>query len=420
MDESLVNFLSLLAAFAIGLLIGIERGWSDRAIKEGGRVAGIRTFSLIGFLGGTWGLLAETLSAWIIGAAFLSVSALIIVAYVMDVRKNKDIGSTTAFAMMLTFALAAWAVQGNELYALGVTVIVMALLGYKPTLHRFLRRIEQKEIYAGIKLLVISVVLLPLLPNEGYGPWDALNPYWIWWMVVLICGLSFVGYFAIKVAGRRLGALLTAITGGMASSTAVTLSLAQFARESITKKVFMAGVMFAGSIMFIRVAIEVSIVNASLLPILWLPLAAMFAALILSGFVLLKMDQKKEMESGNGIEIKNPFQIGMALKFGALLALILLLSEGMAEWFGDEGIYALSVISGLMDVDAITLSLSRMSTEGLEYEVAAMGIILASATNTMVKGFIFAFFVGLKNSLPLLGFLLATILAGLLLAVITI
>jgi uncharacterized membrane protein (DUF4010 family) len=419
MDQSFVNFLSLLAAFAIGLLIGIERGWSDREEKEGDRIAGIRTFSLIGFLGGTWGLLAEALSTWIIAAAFLSVSALIIVAYVMDVRKNEDIGATTAFAMMLTFALAAWAVQGNELFALGVTVIVMALLGYKPTLHRFLRKLEEKEIFAGIKLLVISVVLLPLLPNEGYGPWEALNPYWIWWMVVLISGLSFAGYFAIKVAGTRLGTLLTAITGGMASSTAVTLSLAQFARESITQKVFMAGVIFAGSIMFIRVVIEVSVVNASLLPILWPPLAAMFAALLLSGFILLKMDQKKEVDSGKDLELKNPFQIGMALKFGALLALILMLSEGMKEWFGDEGIYALSVISGLMDVDAITLSLSRMSTEGLEYEVAAMGIILASATNTMVKGFIFAFFVGLKRSLPLLGFLFAAIVAGLLLAVIT-
>ena len=419
MDQSLMHFLSLLAAFAIGLLIGIERGWSEREEKEGDRIAGIRTFSLIGFLGGTWGLLAADLSAWIIAAAFLSVSALIIVAYVMDVRKNKDIGATTAFAMMLAFALAAWAVQGNELYALGVTVIVMALLGYKPALHRFLRKIEEKEIFAGIKLLIISVVLLPLLPNEGYGPWNALNPYWIWWMVVLISGLSFVGYFAIKVAGRRLGTLLTAITGGMASSTAVTLSLAQYARESISIKVFMAGVIFAGSIMFIRVVIEVSIVNATLLPILWPPLAVMFAALILFGFTLLKMDHKKELDSGKEIGLKNPFQIGMALKFGALLGLILMLSEGMKEWFGDEGIYALSVISGLMDVDAITLSLSRMSREGLSNEVAAMGIILASATNTMVKGFIFAFFVGLKKSLPLLGFLFAAILAGLALAAIT-
>ncbi|CAN5262367.1 MgtC/SapB family protein [soil metagenome] len=416
MEQSFINFLSLLAALAIGLLIGIERGWSDRKEKEGDRIAGIRTFSLIGLLGGTWAMLSGVLNIWIIAVAFLAISALIIVAYVMDVRKNKDIGSTTAFAMMLTFALSAWAVLGDELFALGVTVIVMALLGYKPVLHRWLRKMEEKEIFAGIKLLIISVVLLPLLPNEGYGPWEALNPYWIWWMVVLISGLSFVGYFAMKAAGNRLGTLLTAITGGMASSTAVTLSLAQFARNSIRKKVFMAGVVVAGSIMFIRVFIEVSVVNPSLLGTLWLPLAAMFAGLVISGAVLWRMDQNKQADSERDLNLKNPFQIGMALKFGALLGLILVLSEGMKEWFGEEGIYALSVISGLMDVDAITLSLSRMSLDELSAEAATLGIILASSTNTLVKGFIFAFFVGIKESLPLLGFLLASVLPGLIIA----
>lgn len=416
MDQSFMNFLPLLAALAIGLLIGIERGWSERKEDEGDRIAGIRTFSIIGLLGGTWALISGVLNIWIIAIAFLAVSALIIVAYVMDVRKNNDIGSTTAFAMMLTFALSAWAVLGDELFALGVTVIVMALLGYKPVLHRWLRKMEKKEIFGGIKLLIISVVLLPLLPNEGYGPWDALNPYWIWWMVVLISGLSFVGYFAIKAAGNRLGTLLTAITGGMASSTAVTLSLAQFARNSTRKKVFMSGVLVAGSVMFIRVVIEVSVVNSSLLGTLWLPLAAMFAGLGISGAVLWRMDQNKQRETERDMNLKNPFQIGMALKFGALLGLILVLSEGMKEWFGEEGIYALSVISGLINVDAITLSLSRMSLEGLSAEATTLGIILTSATNTLVKGFIFAFFVGIKESLPLLGFLFVSVLPGLIIA----
>jgi uncharacterized membrane protein (DUF4010 family) len=265
--------LSVLIAFAIGLLIGIERGWSDREEIEGSRFAGIRTFSIVGLLGGIMGLLTQHTDPWVLAVSFAGVTALVIVAHLLDVRKNRDIGTTTAFAMLLTFALAAWSVFGYELPALGTTVLVMALLGYKPVLHRWLQRLEQIEIYAIIKLLVISIVLLPLLPNEGFGPWDAFNPYWVWWMVVLISGLSFAGYIAIKVAGKDLGTLVTSFTGGMVSSTATTLSLAQFAKETFHKHLFMAGVILASSIMFIRVAIEVIIVNYELLAYVWMPLS---------------------------------------------------------------------------------------------------------------------------------------------------
>ncbi|MFN2369454.1 MAG: MgtC/SapB family protein, partial [Desulfurivibrionaceae bacterium] len=190
--------LSLFISLAIGLLIGIERGWKEREEKEGERVAGIRTFSIVGLLGGVSGLLAVEFSQWIIVVGFLSVSALAIVAHRVDIKLNEDIGATTEFTLMLTYVLAVWSVFGNELPALGATVVVTALLGYKPVLHRWLKNIQPKEIYAWTKLLVISIVLLPLLPDQGYGPWEAFNPYWVWWMVVLISGLSFIGYVAIK------------------------------------------------------------------------------------------------------------------------------------------------------------------------------------------------------------------------------
>ncbi len=408
--------LPLATSFAIGFLIGIERGWKGRHEDEGDRIGGIRTFSLIGLLGGLAGLLSQELSEWVLVIAFLSVSALSIVAHILHERQDEDVGVTTAFAMILTFALSAWAVFGHEITALAVTVIVIALLGYKPLLHSWLRKIEEKEVFAGIKLLIISVVMLPFLPNEGFGPWNALNPYWIWWMVVLISGISFVGYIAIKTTGNRLGTLLTGITGGLASSTAVTISLAQFARSYSNKTIFIAGVLFASSIMFIRILIEVSVVNPGLLSALWPPILTMFVGIILFGGWLMLNDQNESNKSENSIRLKNPFQLGMALKFGLLLAAILILSEGMLEWFGDEGIYALSIASGLMDVDAITLSLSRMALDDLSEEVATMGIILASVTNTLVKGVIFASIAGFQAGFRLLVYLTAAVIPGVVLA----
>ena len=406
--------LSLLIALSIGLLIGIERGWSEREEKEGNRMAGIRTFSIVGLLGGIWGLLAIEINEWVLAVAFLSVTALIIAAHLTEVKRDEDVGTTTAFTLMLVFALSAWSVFGYELPALGATVVVTAFLGYKPTLHRWLRNINKKEIHAWTKLLVITLVLLPLLPNEGYGPWDAFNPYWVWWMVVLISGLSFVGYVSIKLAGKNLGTLLTSFVGGLASSTAVTISLAQFAKKSRSTFLFMAGVLMASSIMFIRVLVEVSVVNYKLLDDLLIPVAAMFVGLILAGAWLWKY--RVDTEESAPVRIKNPFQLSTALKFGLLLGAILVLSEGMQEWFGDQGVYALSVVSGLMDVDAITLSLSRMSQDSLSEEVAVMGILLAAVTNTLVKGLIFSFYVGIKRSLTLLILLIAAITPGILIA----
>jgi uncharacterized membrane protein (DUF4010 family) len=411
MDEQLQILIHLLAALAVGLLIGIERGWSGRQEEEGARVAGLRTFSLIGLLGGVFAEMSKEFGEWVLIAAFLAISAMIIVGHIQEARKSGDIGTTTAFSMMLTFALAAWAAMGQYVYALGTTVVVVALLGMKPVLHRWVSNIETEEIYAGIKLLIISVVLLPLLPNQGYGPWEALNPRWVWWMVVLICGISFAGYFAIKHTSDRLGTLLTSVTGGLASSTAVTLSMAQFAKEFQVKTLFMGGVMIASSIMFIRVMIEVAIVNPALLHPLWIPLSIMFAGVLVSGYYLWKNSNSIDMEKP--LSISNPFKLGMALKFGLLLAAIMLLTAAMQQWFGEKGVYFLSVFSALMDVDAITLSLSRLALGDLANETAMMGIVLAAATNTVVKGFIFAFFVGFRESLKLIGFLVLAVIPGL-------
>lgn len=402
MENELKILWDLLTAFGVGLLIGIERGWKGRIKEEGDRVAGIRTFALTGILGGIIGRLSVLMGDWLVAAAFLSFAAVVAIAHFVGARESEDIGFTTSVALLITFSLGIWATFGSHIYIFGVAVLVVALLGYKPELHKWIRNIDTKEIYAGIKLLVISVILLPLLPNQGYGPFEALNPYWVWWMVVLITGLSFVGYVAISHFGDRIGVLLTALTGGLASSTAVTLSLAYMAKRTRVSNIFMIGVLIASAIMFIRVLIEVAVVNTELLFTLWIPILVMFVVTLTGMLWLWQQNNENEENERPPLELENPFQISTALQFGLLLAVVLLLAETVKEWFGDEGIYVLSVVSGLMDVDAITLSLSKMAIDDLNEKTAVAGIILATTTNTLVKGVMFAFLTDIKISLKLL------------------
>lgn len=409
--------LQLLAALVIGLLIGIERGWTAREGHEGERIAGIRTFSLIGLTGGVSALFSRDVGHWFIISVFLAVSALVITAHVLDVLEDKDVGTTTAFTMMLTFILAAWSAYGQPIPALTVTVIVISLLGHKPTLHSWLKKVSPRDFFAGVKLLILSVVLLPLLPDMGYGPWEAFNPYWTWLMVVLISGLSFLGYAGIQIIGERKGTVMTAIAGGLASSTAVTFTLARFAKEQKDTIIFSVGVLLASSIMFPRVLIEVFVVHPGLVSLVWIPLTAMLAGLLCCMGWLWRWQAAREPSCSPRIEVSNPLQLGVALQFGFLLAVIMLLSEAMKGWFGNHGVYALSIVSGLMDVDAITLSLAKSSRQDLEPAVAALGIALACATNTLIKAIIFALVAGIRKNILLPVAVLAAILPGLFIAI---
>lgn len=418
MDAQLDMVWKLLSALGVGLLIGTERGWYDRKEDEGDRVAGIRTFSLIGLLGGIIAFLSTQVGDWLIPVALVSITALVIASYIFEIKvhHNDDIGITTEVALILTFVLSVWAALGHQIAALGSAVAVMAILSMKPVLHKWLRKVDVEVIYAGIKLLVISVILLPILPNKGYGPWDTLNPYWIWWMVVLISGLSFLGFVLVKYAGEGKGTILTAIIGGLASSTAVTISLAQLSKQQsrAKNKLYISGVLIASSIMLIRVFVEVSVVNRNLLNSLWVPLSAMlFLTLGCVGWLYLSSRTDKDEESPE-LDLGNPLQLPTALKFGALLAVILVLATALKEWFGDEGIYLLALFSGLMDVDAITLSLSKMAQNEISESVATLGIIISVISNTLVKVGFFTFIAGWKKSKELLWLILVISSGGIL------
>lgn len=379
-------------ALAIGLLIGVERGWHERAEPEGARVAGLRTFGLVGFLGGLWALLADILGELLLGVGFAAVAAVIVVARLRATAARPDYGVTTVVAAMITFVLGALAVAGDVVIAAGGAVVTAVLLGIKPELHRWLTLIEHDELLAGLKLGVMSLVLLPLLPDRGFGPWQVLNPYEIWLMVILIAGISFVGYAAVKIAGDRRGVLLTALAGGLISSTSVALTLARLAgRSAAQDRLLAAGIALASLTMFPRTVLIAALIAPALAPHLAWPLGLAVAAGLLGAAVLWRRAEPAEpAESTSTLTPRNPLQLTMALKFGALLVAIILFTRAMLTWLGEVGIYVAAAIGGVSDVDAITLSLARMTDDAGMLPVAATGIVLAAIANTLVKNAIAA------------------------------
>jgi uncharacterized membrane protein (DUF4010 family) len=399
-------FYHLSVALAIGLLIGIERGWKERQAEEGGRVAGVRTYGLIGLLGGGSALLAEHLGPLAMGLALVGCAGMLTAAYVVNLhRGNEDVGITSLVAGLLTFVLGALAAVGEVSIAAASAVVTTLLLGYKPLIHRWVGAMEGTELRAGIKLLLISVVLLPILPNQGYGPWQALNPYVIWWMVVLIAAISFVGYFAVKIGGARRGVVFTGLFGGLASSTAVTLHFSRMARRDAAMAPILAtGILLACGTMFPRMLLIASIFNPDLFAPMLVP-AAVMALLVYLPAVLYWRSQMHRKTDTNS-PLRNPLDLKTALSFGLLLALVMLLGAVLQNRFGESGVLALAAASGVADVDAITLSLARMSEGDLALRVAAMGVVIAASVNSLTKGGMATVIggqdIGLRVGLPLL------------------
>lgn len=384
MPEGHEIFLRLAIAFAIGLLVGLERGWHGREAREGERVAGLRTFGLIGLFGGTALLLGRELGQSMTAVGFLALAAIMLVAYRVKVKQGRDIGITSIVAALLTFVLGGLAVAGYVSVAAACAVVATLLLNYKSQLHRMIDALRAEELRAGLQLLLISVVALPLLPNRGYGPWQALNPYVIWWMVVLIATISFLGYFAIRIGGVRRGILFTSLSGGLASSTAITLHLSRLARSNETLAPLLAsGTLFACGTMFPRVLLVAALLNPALLRPLLPALALMAVAIYMPALLLWRFQRSKDLEVD--ATLRNPLELNAALSFGLLLALIMLLGHALQNWFGETGVLALAMASGITDVDAITLSLARMSEAGLGTRIAVAGIVLAAAVNSLAK-----------------------------------
>lgn len=417
MSDDLQWIYHLAVALAIGLMVGIERGWKRREEQEGQRTAGFRTFGLLGLLGGLAGLIGIDGGLVPVALMFVGVAGFLSVMYALDARARNDLGATTEVAALTTFVLATLAGLGYLTIASAAAVVMVVLLGAKSLLHDWLAKLSRPELVAAAKLLVISVVLLPLLPNQGYGPWQSLNPYVIWWMVVLVAGISFVGYFGVRLAGARSGIAFTAIFGGLASSTAVTLHLSRLAaRSKANHRLLAGGILLACGMMFPRLLLVAVVINSALWSSLLWPVVVM--SILVLGPALWLVGRPDGKVDADELLPTNPLELTSALAFGALLAAIMLLGKALTEWFGEAGVYGLAAASGVADVDAINLSLSGMSREGLAVSVAGLGILIAAGVNSLVKAGITVFLGQRATSVPVAIVLVSAVMAGLAIAVV--
>lgn len=376
-------------ALFIGMLVGLQREYSyDASGKPDPKtVAGVRTFSLLALAGCSGAYISDLLqSPWPFVAVLLVVGLYIVVAYVFIAAKG-ELGVTTEVAVLVTVLAGALCYWDELALAVALGVIMTALLSFKIELHGFVERLTREDIVAALKFALITAIVLPVLPNQTFwdAPFDVLNPYQIWLMVVLISGISFFGYVLYKLVGPRRGINLTGLLGGLVSSTATTLSFAQRSQKSAQlAKPFALAIMIAWSIMFARMLVWVAVIHPPLLSYLWLPLTAGALAGLAYGAYLHLAPHADDHEE---VQVTNPFELGPAITFGLLYGVILLVARTAQLYFGDAGVYVSSILSGLADVDAITLSMTELARAGnLDLQAAERAIVLAAVSNTAVKG----------------------------------
>ena len=390
MMDTLELFQRLGVALAIGFLIGLERGWKARNEPEGGRAAGLRTHALGGLLGGVWGALAltrENDGLIAIALAFAVYSGAILLFRYRESIDEKTFGVTTVVAAMLTFALGALAVMGDMAVAGGMGVAAAALLAFKDVLHGWVGRISWLELRSGLLLAAMTFILLPMLPDRTIDPWNTINPFEMWLLTVMIAAISFAGYIAIKAVGDEAGIVMTGVAGGLASSTAVTVTLAEMAKEHPEKVApLTSGALFASATMAARVLAVVAAVGTSILPKIALPIGVGGVALLGIAFYFLK--QNTNGVGGGRLKLTNPFELKTVLKFGLLLTAITAATKLLTRIGTGQGVYVLALFSGIADVDAMTLSMSRQAADPASATLAANAILIVVAVNTVAKAVI--------------------------------
>lgn len=381
-------------AAALGLLVGLQRQFAKQGAngEQDDLFAGARSFALFGLAGGLAVVVSVSFGSVLpLATAFVVVGAIISIGYLGGVRGG-SMGLTTEIAAIVTFLAGALAGIGELTIAAAVGVATTALLAAKPYTKEFVKRIDRQDVEATVQLAVVLAVVLPVLPREALGsaPFDAASPFKIGLMVVFILGLSFLGYVLMKFVGAQRGIGLTGILGGLVSSTAVTLTMSERSKHSagLLRALAMA-VLLAWTIMYGRVLVEVGVVNPELLRQTALPIGV--AGAIVGGwaaYLALRRDDPSGSHNDGDERFSNPFSIGPAIQFGLLYGVVLIGSKALSMYLGDAGVYVGALASGVADVDAITLSMAELSRGSgeLSNATAANAIVLAAASNTLVKG----------------------------------
>ena len=373
-------------ALLIGALVGIERE-RHKQRHEHPEIAGLRTFILVALFGALSGWVSLVLATpWMLAAGLVAITAAVLTGYVLSVRMNPEgLGLTTEMAAIATFLLGALAALGQRELAVGIGVIVAAVLAYKQPLHGFVGRLDSDDVYAVLRLLIATFIILPILPNATIDPWDALNPQSLWLLVLLIAGLSLVGYVLTRLLGAHRGMPLTGLTGGLVSSTAVTLAFARQSREpqyATAHSAIASGILLAWTVSFVRVLVEVLVVNRALLPPLLPALVAM--TVVCAGFAAGTSGAPGRRSRRRTCRCAIPFSLTSAIKFAALFAVVLLVVKIVQAHAPETGLYYVAALAGTTDVDAITLSMAQYARTGSP-GVASHAITIAVLSNTIVK-----------------------------------
>jgi uncharacterized membrane protein (DUF4010 family) len=394
MTPSLLFLQHLGLALLMGSLIGLER---ERNHQESlpHEFGGIRTMALVSVLGFlVYSVFSQDslLFALFTGAYLL----LLVASYVMSSYQNKNSGATTEIAGFFAYFIGILVGMDQEFFATIITLLVVLILYFKAPLHRFAHQVGKEEFYDTIKFIVVVFVVLPLAPNATFGPLNVLNPYEIWLVVVLISSISFASYVAIKLVGPKKGIGLSGFLGGFISSTAVSMSFSELSKRN--EKVvnpFIFAILIASSAMFIRVLLTLSVLNPDLVPYVNKPLLGMaFTGFILCAYYWFKKGgQPMKSVSVESLRLHSPFQLTSALKFGLFFAAMVFISKFAVTYFGSNGIYLTAFLSGIVDVDAISISMSNLSAMGsISPNTAAIGVTIAAMTNTLSKALIVLFF----------------------------
>mgnify|MGYP001084838219 CR=1 FL=1 len=379
-SPELAPLAHFLTSLAIGLLIGLERERNPTA------KAGLRTFSLVAMAGTLSALLSEKTGApWLLGAGLLVLGGMMVAAYLRD-GDEEDPGTTTVAAVVVCYGLGALVWYDYTQLAVTLGILTTVLLYFKAEMRGISQQLSRLDLVSILQFAVLSFVILPVVPDRGFGPYEVLNPYQIWWMVVLISGLSLAGYAALRIVGQRHGALLTGLFGGVASSTATTLAFSRHGRADASL-VGMAAlvILLANWMVMLRLGIEVAVVAPDLLPsMLFILGGGAVAGLAALYFIVWR--HLNSRPNAPKLEIKNPTEIHSAVAFGLLYALVLLASAWLTDLAGSGGLYLVALVSGLTDVDAITLSSLRLFNLGnLAGAQAATAILIALLANIGFK-----------------------------------
>ncbi len=388
-EEILRTFKELFIVLGIGLLMGVEREYSKRQ-KEDRLFAGVRTFPIVALVGYLSLFLSEKYFPLIFASAFIGTIVVVAMAYVRT--RKADVGTTTEFSLMATFLLGSLVFAQHYYLAVIVAVLITALLSLKIKLHDAVRKLSRNDIFSILYFVIITALVLPLLPNKDMGPYGIFNPYKTWLIVVIFITLNFLAYFLSKFLSQRRSVLLTGVLGGFASSTATAWYFSRSSGKSTSGGMMQAAaIILASSIMFPRLLIWLIILNLELFRALWLPVLVFGLAGMGIGYYISSREQ--EQEETEDRQINNPINFREALFFALIYITIQFVVGYAEEHLGNEGVYLAAAISGLTDVDAITISMANYSKQDIGLKVAAVSVVIAAFSNTSVK-YAFCLFFG--------------------------